>query len=112
MKKVSMKQNIYCNRENLNKYLPERYAALVSKSCYGETVNFISFSIDKTAITSSEVIKALKRIANTEIRTFCFARCFTMEAAEFISERNGVAFYMQDFPWSDERYNLIRGGSR
>ena len=112
MKKVSMKHNIYCNYENLKKYLPERYVTLVSKSYYGEMVNLISFSIDKTAITSSEVIKVQKKIANTEIRTFYFARCFTIEATKLISESNGVAFYLQDFPWFDERYNLIRGRNR
>ena len=112
MKKVSLKLETYCNHENLTKYLPARYVTLVSKSYYGETVNLICFSIDKSVITSGDVIKAQKRIANTEIRTFYFARCFTIEAAELISESNGIAFYQQDFPWFDESYNRIRNENR
>ena len=108
--KISIKPAIYCNYENLNKYLSKRYITLVSRSYYGETVNIICFSIDKTAITSAEIIKAQKRVANAEIRTFYFARCFTVEATKLISEGNGVAFYIHDFPWYDERYNRVRGG--
>lgn len=108
--RISIKPGIYCNYENLNKYLLKRYVSLVSRSYYGETVNLICFSIDKTAITSAEIIRAQKRVANTEIRTFYFARCFTIEATKIISESNGVAFYIHDFPWYDERYNSVRGG--
>lgn len=108
--KISIKLEIYCNYENLNKHLPARYTALVSKGYYGETVNLICFPIDKTAITSGDVIKAQKGIANTEIKTFYFACCFTIEATKLISESNGIAFYMHDFPWFDESYNRIRGG--
>ena len=108
--KIFIKDEIYFNYENLSKYLPKRYITLVNRSYYGETVNIICFSIDKTAITSAEIIKAQKRVANAEIRTFYFARCFTVEATKLISEGNGVAFYIHDFPWYDERYNSVRGG--
>lgn len=112
MKKMSIKLEINCNYENLNKYLPVRYTTLVSKSYYNKIVNIISFSIDKTAITSGEIIKAQKKISNTEIKTLYFARCFTIEATKLISESNGVAFYLQDYPWFDERYNHIHGGNK
>ncbi len=61
MKKMSIKLEINCKYENLNKYLPVRYTTLVSKSYYNKIVNIISFSIDKTAITSGEIIKAQKK---------------------------------------------------
>lgn len=108
--KTYIKHEIYCSYENLKKYLPARYVTLVNRNCYGETVNLICFSIDKTAITGGEITKAQKRIANTKIRTFYFARCFTVEAIKLIGESNGAAFYLIDFPWSDEGYNHIRGG--
>lgn len=112
MKKVYIKLEINCNYENLNKYLPVQYTTLVNKSFYNKIVNIVSFSMDKTTITSGEIIKAQKRISNTEIKTLYFARCFTIEATKLISESNGAAFYLQDFPWFDESYNNIRGGGR
>lgn len=110
MKKNFIKTGVYCNHENLKKYLPAQYVVLVSKCYYGENANLICFSADKNAVTSSEIIKARKKIDNVKFRSFYFARCFTVEAIKIITENNDAAFYLNDFPWFDERYNIIRGG--
>ncbi len=110
--KTSIKPEVPCNYENLKKYLPARYVPMVSKSYFGDTVNLVYFPIDKGAVTSGEILKAQKKIENTDIRTFYFARCFTIEAAALIAESNGIAFHSHDYPWFDENYNRIRGGNR
>lgn len=110
--KISVKLKVPCSYDNLKKHLPARYVLMVSNNYYGETVNLVWFSIDKGAITSGEILKAQKRIGNTEIRTLYFARCFTIEASALIAERNGAAFYLNDFPWFDERYHRMRGGTK
>lgn len=108
--KINIKVQVYCNHSNLEKYLPAQYVSLIGKNYYGEVVNLVSFSIDKTTITSSEVKKAQRKLSETDLKTLYFARCFTIEASKLITESNGVAFYLIDFPWFDERYNIIRGG--
>ncbi len=105
--KIVIKSGIFCDYANLKKYLSAQYISLVSKCYYGEIVNLVCFPADDT-ITSSKVIKAQKKITNTEVQTLYFARCFTMEAVEVISESNGTAFYLKDFPWTDESYNNVR----
>lgn len=108
--KINIKAQVYCDYDNLEKNLSAQYVSLVGKSYYGEVVNLVSFSVGKTAITSSEVKKAQRKLSGTDFKTFYFARCFTIEASKLITESNGVAFYLNDFPWFDERYNIIRGG--
>lgn len=108
--KIIIKNEICCNYENLGKYLLTRYVKLVNKSYYDKVVNMVAFPIDNSTITSSDIIKAEKKIVNKEIQTFYFARCFTIEATQLINENNGMAFYLIDFPWFDESYNSIRGG--
>ncbi len=107
--KINIKAHVYCDYGNLEKNLSAQYVSLVGKSYYGEVVNLVSFSVDKTAITSSDVKKAQRKLSGTDLKTFYFARCFTIEASKLITESNGVAFYLNDFPWFDERYNIIRG---
>ena len=108
--KINIKAQVYCDYGNLEKYLSARYVSLVDKRYYGEVVNLVSFSVDKGTITSSEVKKAQRKLSGTNLKTFYFARCFTVEASKLIAESNGVEFYLRDFPWSDEEYNIIRGG--
>jgi hypothetical protein len=106
--KVLVKCEIDCNYENLKKYIPARYVSLVSQSYYGETVNFVCFPIDKHSITSKEILKAQKKIATPEMKTFYFAHNFTLEASEAIGDSNGIAFYEQDYPWTDEKVKHYR----
>ena len=110
--KINIKTKVYCDYDNLEKYLPAQYVSLVSQNYYGEVVNLVFFSADKTTITSSEVKKAQRKLSESNLKSYYFARCFTIEAAKLIAESNGTAFYLRDFPWFDESYNLIRGGNR
>lgn len=108
--KINVKTQVYCDYENLKKFLPSQYISLVDRLNYGEVVNLVCFCVDKTVITSSEVRKAQQKLSSINLKTFYFARCFTIEASELIAENDGVAFCLIDFPWTDESYNRIRGG--
>ncbi|MGN0600344.1 MAG: hypothetical protein ACI4JK_10670 [Oscillospiraceae bacterium] len=108
--KINIKTQVYCDYENLKKFLPTQYISLVDRFNYGEVVNLVCFCVDKTAITGSEVKKAQQKLSGTNSKTFYFARSFTIEASKLIAENNGAAFCLIDFPWTDERYNRIRGG--
>ena len=110
--KINIKTKVYCDYDNLEKYLPAQYVSLVSQNYYGEVVNLVIFSTDKISITSSEVKKAQRKLSESNLKSYYFARCFTIEAETMIADSNGVAFYLIGFPWFDERYNLIRGGNR
>ena len=106
--KITIHEEVCCDNRNLKKYLPARYAPLVYKTYYKQIVTFICFPIDST-ITSKSVEKALKRIKNPNITMLYFANCFTLEAIKIINEKNGAAFALNEFPWTDDRYNQIRG---
>ena len=110
--KTIIKTNVYCDYGNLKKYLPAQYVSLVSKNFYDEVANLVIFSADKTTITSSEVKKTQRKLSESNLKSYYFARCFTIEAEKMIADSNGVAFYLIGFPWFDERYNLIRGRNR
>ena len=73
-------------------------------------MTLVCFPTDQTAITSKYVEKALKKIKNQDVTVLYFAQCFTLEAINVINEKNGVAFTIIEFPWTDDRYNQIRGG--
>ena len=72
-------------------------------------MTFVCFPADQTVITSKNVEKALKKIKNQNVPVLYFARSFTLEAINVINEKNGVAFTIIEFPWTDDRYNQIRG---
>lgn len=104
--KANIRENITCNKENLKKYLPECYSCMVGKLLYSKTVTLISFNSDHHVITSNNVIKVQKKL-KSDILTLYFAYNFTLEATEIIHKSGGIAFYIQDFPWTDERYHEI-----
>lgn len=108
--KIIIREEICCDNHNLNKYLPARYVSLVNKRYYKQIVTFVCFPVDKNAITSKNVEKALKKIKNKNVTVLYFARCFTLEAINLINKKNGAAFTLIEFPWTDDRYNQIRGG--
>ena len=108
--KINIREEICCDNRYLNKYLPARYVSLVSKNYYKQIVTFVCFPIDQTVITSKYVEKAFKKIKNQTVTVLYFARCFTLEAINVINEKNGVAFTIIEFPWTDDRYNQVRGG--
>lgn len=83
--------------------------SLVNKKFYNQIVTFVCFPADQTAITSKNVEKALKKIKNQHITVLYFARCFTLEAINIINDKNGATFALSEFPWTDDRYNHIRG---
>lgn len=108
--KIIIREEICCDKRNLNKYLPARYVSLVNKNYYNQIVTFVCFPVDQTTITSKNVEKALKKIKNQNVTVLYFARCFTLEAINIINEKNGAAFTLIDFLWTDDSYNQIRGG--
>ena len=74
-------------------------------------MTFVCFPADQKVITSKYVEKAFKKIKNQNVTVLYFARCFTLEAINVIKENNGVAFTIIEFPWTDDRYNQVRGGT-
>lgn len=108
--KITIREEVCCDNRNLNKYLPARYASLVNKNYYKQIVTFVSFPVAQTVITSKNVEKALKKIKNQNITVLYFAQCFTLEAVNIINKKNGAVFTLNEFPWTDDRYNQIRGG--
>lgn len=109
--KIIIREEKYCDNRNLNKYLPARYASLVNKNYYKQIVTFVCFPIDQTVITSKNVEKALKKIKYQNVTVLYFARCFTLEAINIINTKNGAAFTLIEYPWTDDGYNQIRGGT-
>jgi len=109
--KIVIQEEIYCDNHNLKKYLSPRYVSLVNKNYYKQIVTFVCFPIDQTAITSKNVEKALKKLKNKNVTTLYFARCFTLEAIKIINEKNGVTFSLIEFPWTDNNYSQIHGGT-
>ncbi|MDE6788630.1 MAG: hypothetical protein K2J47_04835 [Ruminococcus sp.] len=109
--KIIIKEEIICDYNNIKKYLPSQYASLVDRSFYGKTVTLIFFPDNKRTVTSSNIIKARKKLKNTDIIILYIARCFTIEATKVISESNGVALSLINFLWTDDSYNQIRGGT-
>lgn len=110
--KVIIREEVHCDNNNMKKYLPAQYLPLVNKNFYNKTVALVCFPADKSAITSSCIVKARKKIKNTNADILYFAHCFTMEAIKLIQESNGSALSVIEFPWTDERYNQIHGGTR
>ena len=108
--KIIIQEEIFCDNRNLDKYLPARYVSLVSKKYYKQIVTFVCFPTDQTVITSKYVEKALRKIKNQNVTVLYFARCFTLEAINVINEKNGAAFTIIEYPWTDDRYNQVRGG--
>ena len=108
--KIIIREEVCCDNRNLKKYLPARYASLVNKNYYKQIVTFVCFPVDQIAITSKNVEKALKKIKNQNVTILYFARCFTLEAIKIINEKNGTAFTLIEYPWTDDRYNQIRAG--
>ena len=108
--KIIIQEEIFCDNRNLDKYLPARYVSLVSKNYYKQIVTFVCFPTDQTVITSKYVGKALRKIKNQNVTVLYFARCFTLEAINAINEKNGAAFTIIEYPWTDDRYNQVRGG--
>lgn len=107
--KTIIKEDILCCYDNIKKYLPPQYVPLTDKKFYGKTVTLVFFPVKET-VTSSYVVKVYKKIKNPDAVILFFARCFTIEALNFINENNGTAFALVEFPWTDDRYNKIRGG--
>ncbi|MDE5947110.1 MAG: hypothetical protein K2G63_07395, partial [Oscillospiraceae bacterium] len=70
------------------------------------------FPDNKKVVTSTCVLKVQKNIKNMNVTILYFARCFTLEAIKVINDSNGVLFALVDFPWNDESYNHIHGGTR
>ena len=110
--KIIIQEEVCCDKHNMKKYLPARYASLVSKTYYEQIVTFVCFPIDQTAITSKSVEKALKKIKNLNVTILYFARCFTLEAISMIEKTNGRAFSIIDFLWTEDDYNQMREGTR
>lgn len=110
--KIEIRKEIYCDYENMKKYLTPQYLSLVNKNFYGKVVNMICFPIGADAITSGNIKKVLKKINNPDVLTLYFAKCFTLEAIKIINENNGVVCAVIEFPWTDERYNRIKSGTR
>lgn len=108
--KIVIQEELYCDHHSIKKYLPARYASLVNKSYYKRMATFVCFPVDQTVITSKNVEKAHKKIKNQTITALYFARCFTVEAVKMINDKNGVAFALIEYPWTDGSYNQIRGG--
>ncbi|HEZ7986783.1 MAG TPA: hypothetical protein RWO09_07605 [Ruminococcus sp.] len=109
--KAEIRKEIYCSYDNMKKYLPPQYIDLVNKNFYGKVINIVCFPIG-TTIASGNIKKVLKKINNSDTVTLYFARCFTLDAIEMIRENNGEACAGIEFPWTDERYNRIRSGTR
>lgn len=109
--KIIIREEVSCDNRNLKKYLPARYVSLVDKNYNKEIVTLVCFPADQIAITSKNVEKALKKINNQNVTVLYFARCFTLEAIKIINEKNGAAFALIEFPWTDDSYNQIRGGT-
>ena len=110
--KIIIQEKVCCDKRNMKKYLPARYASLVNKTYYKQIVTFVCFPIEQTAITSKSVEKVLKKIKNPNVTILYFARCFTLEAINMIEKTNGEAFSIVDFLWTEDRYNRIREGAR
>lgn len=109
--KIVIREEICCDDRNLKKYLPARYASLVNKNYYKRIVTFVCFPVEKMAVTSKNVEKALKKIKNQNVTALYFARCFTLEAIKIINEKHGVTFALIEYPWTDDSCNQIRGGT-
>lgn len=109
--KVEIRKEIYCDYDNMKKYLNPQYLPLVNKNFYGKVVNMICFPIGTNTITSSNINKVLKKINDSDALTLYFARCFTLEAIKIINENNGSVCAVIKFPWTDESYHRIRSGT-
>lgn len=104
--KINVKENILCNNENLEKYLPKQYITLVSKQCIGQQVNLIYFPIGKVVL-SSEILRLQNRIEKKDIKSLYFADTFTIEAQNIIIESNGITYQRLEYFWTDDSYKHI-----
>lgn len=107
--KAEIRKNVYCSYDNMKKYLNQQYLELVNKNFYGKIINIVCFPIGINTVTSTNVKKVMKKFNAKDITTLYFARCFTIEAINLINDNNGAVCAIIEFPWTDERYNQIRG---
>lgn len=91
-------EEIFCNHKNMKKYLPERYAYLVNRNFYGQTVTVIYFPIDEK-ITGKMIEKSINKVKNINVKMLYFAYRFTTDAITMIKEHNGTAFELSSFLW-------------
>ena len=91
--------------------MPPQYVSLISLADKfdGEYVTLIIFPTNKSSITSSNVLKAQRKVGNTDIPVLCFANGFTMEAIQVLNENGWVVFSKgYGLLWTDEGYNSMR----
>ncbi|MBQ1463566.1 MAG: hypothetical protein IIZ18_02030 [Ruminococcus sp.] len=108
MKKPFVKRDVTVNYDNLCKYIDKRLVDMVDRSFFGNVCNIVSFHIDSNAVMSRDILKVQKKLEGSNSRTMYFAYNFTLEAVDLINDSGGAAFYMQDFPWTDQRLAAVR----
>ncbi|MBP3242579.1 MAG: hypothetical protein J6L99_01845 [Ruminococcus sp.] len=112
MKKPFVKRDILIDYTTLCKYIDKRLVDMVDRSFFGTVCNIVSFHIDSNAVMSRDIIKVQKKLEGSNSRTMYFAYNFTLEAVDLINDSGGAAFYMQDFPWTDQRLSAVRNSIR
>ena len=63
---------------------------------------------DAHVVTSADVVRALKRLGETEEPIVVFAGDVTTEANETLRRIGATIFTLRTFGWTDERYRAIR----
>lgn len=108
MKKPFVRRDVTISYDNLCKYIDKRLVDMVDRSFFGTVCNIVSFHIDDHAVMSRDIIRIQKKLEDSSSRTMYFAYNFTLEAVDLINSSGGAAFYMQDFPWTDQRLAAVR----
>lgn len=108
----------YTIRENIpacdiKKYLPPQFVGVFCNISHStEAANLIVFHADrKTVVTGRFAEKALARIADKTLVTYCFGSEFSVEAQDIISENNGRAYALfGSIEWRDDSYFRFKNG--
>ena len=99
--KFTVKENIPAS--DIKKYLPKKFASLTGKFITDETVNLIVFHDDrKNTITARNAEKAIFRITDKTLVTYCYGSNFTVEAQDIISANNGRVYSLFNYDWDEK----------
>lgn len=108
--KFTVKENIPAS--DIKKYLPKKFAALTGKFIDDEAVNLIVFHDDrKNTITARNAEKAISRITDKTLVTYCYGSQFTLDAQDIISANNGRVYYLfGNAVWNDKSLFKFKNG--
>ena len=108
----------YTIRENIpacdiKKHLPLQFVGVFGNISHStEAANLIVFHADrKMVVTGRFAEKALARIADKTLVTYCFGSEFSVEAQDLISENNGRTYSLfGSIEWRDDSYFKFKNG--